>query len=303
MLELAAATWKLNLQETILRLENNGVNFPASAATPEELDNYKNTIIAPQIRAQALKSDSSFTLSRGLDIKLIQNKLGLNAALSQTVWRERMGQFIGAVDFVRATQAYLPAVTDSFNAKKTASCIFRGKGWTNVLVVPFQDMPGRICGFLFVGRKAEIEDVIYKPVHSTIHNNQHASPAIQTIEAGLCMYDVLQTQTAFSHVFKNNIFVTANPFDALKLQNRHMRDSSLPLPVVGSYHGIYTTQRRKNKYNVSSLNGWDASSNKKFIFWSKKSQAAVFNMASRANGRVCVFPESSDLFWRSGDKW
>ena len=26
-------------------------------------------------------------------------------------------------------------------------------------------------------------------------------------------------------------------------------------------------------------------------------------MASRANGRVCVFPESSDLFWRAGDKW
>ena len=40
MLELASATWKLNLQETILRLENNGVNFPASAETPEELDNY-----------------------------------------------------------------------------------------------------------------------------------------------------------------------------------------------------------------------------------------------------------------------
>jgi len=301
MLELAATAWKLNLQETILRLENNGVNFPADAATAEVLDNYKKTIVDPQTRAHKLKSDSSFTMSRGLDIKVVQNKLGLNTTLSQAVWRERMGKFIGSVDFVRATQTYTPAVTDRRGAKTTAGCIFKGKNWSNVLVVPFQDMPGRICGFLFVGRQAEIEDVIYKPVHATIHNNRYASPTTQNIESGLCMYEVLQMQTSFSHIFRNNIFVTVNPFDALKLQNRHMRDSALPLPVVGSYHGIYRTQKRENKYNVASLNVWDANRHKKFIFWGKRIKAAVFNMASRANGRVCIMPKSADLFWRTSD--
>jgi len=298
MLELAAKVWKLSFQETILRLENNGVNFPANAATQEEIAAYKKTVIEPQIRAHKLQNDSSITLSRGLDIKIIQNKLGLSNALSQTVWRDRMGQFIGAVDFVRAVQTYIPSVVDKRAAVTTAGCLFKGKGWSNVLVIPFYDMPERICGFLFVGRKAEKTDVIYRPIYSA-QRNQHTA---QSIEAGLCMYDVLNKQTAFKHIFKNNVFVTVNPFDALRLQNRHMRDSSLPLPIVGSYQGIHTTQAN-NKNNVTSSHVWESVTDKNFIFWTKKIKAAALNMASRANGHVSILTENTDLFWREGNKW
>jgi len=293
MLELASTVWQLDIYETLLRLERSGIEFPGNIITQNGIALYKKNFTDPQQRAHQLKNDSSHTLAHGLDVNFIQNKLGLNSNLNASIWRERMGQFIGAVDRVKASETFRCSL-------KGNGRLFKGDKWGNVLTVPFQDMSGRICGFMFIGRNAEIEDIIYRPVYAS-WKNKNASDTI--IEAGVCMAAVLHSDVAHSRDFKNNIFVTVNPFDALRIQNRHMRDASLPLPIVGSYHGIHATTRGTQNFNVATQNVWDHFQDKNFIFWTHKPTAAAFNMASMSNGRVCILKGRKDLFWRSGKQW
>jgi len=299
MLELASAVWKLDLYETLLRLERSGISLPGNIITQNGITLYKKNFADPQQRAHQLKNDSSHALAHGLDINFIQNKLGLNSNLNAGIWRERMGRFIGAADCARADQTFRVSVTTKNEAIRGRGRIFKGGKWQNLIVVPFHDMPDRVCGFLFVGRNAEIEDIIYKPLYSLLSKK----PADTIIEAGVCMVEVLHSEVSHARDFKNNVFVTVNPFDALRIQNRHMRDSSLPLPIVGSYHGIYTTTRGAQNFNVATANVWEHFPDKNFIFWTRKPTAAAFNMASRSNGRICILKGRKDLFWRSGKQW
>ena len=300
MLELASGIWKLDVQETLLRLERHGLELPRNAVTSNDVSRYKKNYVEPQLRAHKLKDDSSRILAQGLDVNFIQNKLSLNSNLTGAVWRERMGRFFGAADRVRADQTYRPFVTTKADVRVGRGRLFKGTGWGNVLVVPFQDMPGRVCGFLFVGRNAEPEDIIYRPVMCDWVGDKKLE---KQIESGLCMYEVLHSEIAHAHTFKNNIFVTANPFDALKIQNKHMRESSKPLPIVGSYHGIFTTTSGAQRFNLTTQNAWESFPDKNFIFWGRRPAASIFNMASRANGRVCIVSGRKDVFWRPGEQW
>ena len=99
-----------------------------------------------------------------------------------------------------------------------------------MLVIAFQDLPGRICGFLFIGRNADpaAGDLVYKPL-------KFGSSRQGTRQAGLAMLPSLLAEP--SPLLGDKAFVMTDPFVALRLQLRYMRSQSSMLPLVLAYFG------------------------------------------------------------------
>jgi hypothetical protein len=97
-------------------------------------------------------------------------------------WKSRTGRFIGSANRKETDAVLEPTRTanwDAVKTKRSGSCPsrnFTGKKWDDLLVIPYWDLPGRICAFLFIGRDGKMhQDVKYK---SLIHGSDEAGLAM-----------------------------------------------------------------------------------------------------------------------------
>jgi len=292
LVELAASVWKCSVYDTIMRMADNGVAFPPQLLTCAAIAKYEDKYILRRIKHQKLIEAACADLTEGkANVWGIINKLGILQEHHKPTWAKRMGKFVGACDRGRAAAAFHDQAQAVYHG---STRIFVGAGWRDVLVIPFRDLPGRCCGFLFIGRQGNKKDHIYKLI---IRHAAYANFA----ENGLCMYDSLLCKTARQDWFKDDVFVITDPIAAIRLQSKHMRESELPLPIVGTYSAQATTL--KTSRTLVTHNTWKNVPNKNFIFWGHKLTADMFDMASRCDGRVWASNDLTRLSKKSAPAW
>lgn len=149
--------------------------------------------------------------------------------------------------------------------------IFKGEGWEEVLVLPFHDLPGRISGFLFVGRNADRSagDFVFKAINR--------GPSNRPIkDAGIAMRQALTGPP--KQPFGDTIFLVPDPKIALQLQSRYLRSfrQLLPLGVV------WSDGKHRSLAPGRGLFG------PRPIFWAPSADWDLLAMARSANGFIAT---------------
>lgn len=280
LLALAARHWKCSLLVAVRKLADYGATIPEDATSEAAVARYARWLPGLQENCAKLQKDSRTTIHNGnVKVSFVLQQIGMPNDQMKVYWPKRMGRFMGGADRVRVYQTFFKPYDDWYKMQQ-GKRIFKGKGWRDVITIPFHSLPGQCSGWLFIGRQGR-KDTDY--AFQVIDTQQDYMPLV---ESGICMYDVLDAKTAHKDKFGDNIFVFNDPVHALKLQARHMRESSLPLPVVGTYNAKLPRRRRVRELVAYDI--WKSRPDKRFIFWGPVLSADLFNMASRANGRVCV---------------
>jgi len=279
MIGLAARTWKCNLTEAVSRLAAAGVSFPTEHTSSASIQRYEEHTVGVQVRCQELLEQGAEALAMGqINPSYIIQQLGLLKDQDKSYWRHRMGRFMTGATCNDALSVGRPA--DKGRPRAHKQCKFAGGHWGQLIGIPFHDLPRRFMGYLYIGRQArpglDYEFFAYDNQWSTI----------LTSDIGACMYEVMDTPTAYTELFGNTIFVFNDPIHALKLQSRHMRDSDLPLPLIGTYNA--KLKRPGSTCELVTRGIWTNRPDKTFIFWSPTVSPDVFNNAARADAPVYI---------------
>ncbi len=166
LVELAASAWGLQPDAALVRLHDLGFPIPEEAITPARLENYLVYHIQYRSRMAALWKGAQKHLIRYPTgrICLLRDRLRLQEASGPEAWREGPGHLLGSLPTAAVEKCFCPKAAGTggqkperaYNCNPSARRVFKGKGWDDVLVIPFYDLPERFSGFLFVGRDAKL---------------------------------------------------------------------------------------------------------------------------------------------------
>jgi hypothetical protein len=242
VLQLMVKAWNLKLPQAVDRLAASGVVIPDEVRQGQAWDDYERRVLWRQQVEEFWRTSKPYLWQEyeAPDISLLLQTLKIHSKRAVIAWPESVGSLFGAANRLQVESLFHPEST-AYRQENGRSGhgagrnrLFRGPGWRNILVMPFYDMPGRICGFLFAGRNANAAagDIFYRAVDC-----QSNGQRIQ--EAGLAMLPLAMT----SQQPNDTIYVMREPFVALQLQVRAYRQGEMPLPIVASYEdGRHATQ-------------------------------------------------------------
>lgn len=283
MIELAAAVWKMNPLNTLRKAKSEGMDLPEAAVVDGAVDVYVKRHLEPRARAKRFWQDAKdyFVSSEQLSLRWLQNFLGVQGHLTPA-WRYHGAEFIGAAEVSVARGLFDVGVGPNHPGKRGGPRFLKGPNWEDVIVIPFWDLPGRLCGFVFVGRQARVEaDIFYH--HAPEFMFQVAGKPVRagrlkTTEAGVTMPMAVLRQEKMHDLFGNTMFVMDDPVLALRLQIRYMRNTEIPLALVGTYEGRpYRTQR-----------AWDWLPSEDIVFWSPRQTTMMLRQAKDADAKISV---------------
>lgn len=249
MIALAAATWKLGIKPTLIKLAKNDT-IPDALGAPGAIDDYREAYDKPRERVTKFwsKCQDTHILGETSTLRLLQQRFAANN--QDESWRSRAGQFLGSCFKKQVDACFNPKRVEAWDetkGKRTgtySSNIFRGPKWNELLAIPFYDLPGRICGFAYVGRDCRPnKDWLYKGTLDYVH------------EGGLAMLSALMKGE--HRRLGHTKFVFTDVEAAVRLQVRHMRDSYRPLPLAATWDDEYTVTERV----------WQWFKAKDLIFW------------------------------------
>jgi hypothetical protein len=279
MIELAAACWKIDLPAAVRRLAQQGVGLPSQFLLTTRLDAYAARV---RLRRQDFRGQLQQAArelretSDPLDLALLE-VCQLDTVRSEPDWSDRAGRFVGLLS-ARLCDA-------TFREKKFHQGqyrFFRGRGWRNVVTVPFSDLPGRICGLLAIGRQARREhDWVYCPARVPEQRTRSGAGALET---GLAFYSVLH-ETTCRGPYGHTKFI-GPVAEVLRMQTKHLRDSAFPLPVVGFLGGRGLVGHAHLEYRCRAT--CKLLTGHALVLWNDVPTAELFNMAARCQGRVVL---------------
>ncbi len=267
MIAIAAATWKLGIKPTLRKLARYD-EISSALGSVEAAQNYQEDYVEPRRRVNKFWAKCQHTHVEGstADLRMLQRRFGANEVRDD--WVEKAGRFLGSCFKKDADSCFNPqrfkAWADGPSQGTYSSAIFRGPKWNELLAVPFWDFPGRICGFLFIGREARPDsDWVYKGIPSAAH------------EAGLAMLPALQmgAHKQLGHLK----FVFTDVDLALRFHVRHLRDTRRPLPLAASWDN--------EKFCTQKV--WEWFKARHLIFWGTDRLAAIAQ-AKMAGGNAKV---------------
>jgi hypothetical protein len=277
MIELAAAVWGLSTRSTILKLRSLGLDLPEEA---EASRRYVEAHLAPRRRAHALWNLSGQRWKK-LDFGLhhLTDKLRLYSDVSLSRRPEGPGQLFGGVHKSDVERCFAPRAMQHAERRNrqnnpSAHAVFRGKGWDEVLTIPYYDLPGRICAFMLVGRDGDPEkDTVFKVINLGFRGNQHA-PAV--FEAGLSMHPrTLEAADRLGRI----VIAHHNPLVTLPLQVRYFAQSLLPLPLVAWHDSIRDRPSGGEPNRVRTYHAWQLLGNRRLVFWMPKFRLETLRQA------------------------
>lgn len=249
----AAAVWGVDAGGAVERFIAGGL-LPAGsrAAVPA----YVAGVVA-----QRRRLDDFWTLARrhlpgweSPEAARLARTLGLNTDLSADRWRAGLGTLVGAAPAREVEKAFQPnpAFTGSSNTGDLR--IFRGRGWRDVLVLPYHSAAGRLSGATLVGRAARACDRLFAPVRS--------NDAAARKDAGLYA----------PHAAEGNPTVVAVRDDvlALRLHSRHFTTSGRFLGLVGW---------RDDGTHATGRGCWQQLNGKRVVHWVRGIDAAAVRQA------------------------
>lgn len=270
IVDLAAGAWKLDRRAAALKLRQ----FPQTrVAGPDPLTLLeKDLLLAARRRRvdafwQEARNPSAFMEDGNLHDLL--EHYGIFRSLTAGNWTDTGGRLLGVSSHARIEETLRHGVHHR-------NAVLRGPDWGKVLTVPFYDLPGRICGMLFIGRTARPEDTVYYPLLK------------EAPDCGVGMLPGILNRVAAD---EDHVYHFADPQFGIRLQMRQLRSSQTYLPVV-------LTRPETTGFLWTSLAA------RQHIFCTPKLTEAVIRQARRLNGRVtvCQLPRAAELN-RSPKHW
>jgi hypothetical protein len=225
-IELAARVWRIGIEAAVLKLMTVGVRFPADVDDSAIAD-YARGHVGTRARIEALWQAASTGTDMLPDVLgVFARGLGIPATRPPD-WSRRGGQFIGVLDWLPVIRCFQPAqIVDDRVRQSGGDRIFKGKGWGPLLVIPYRDLPGRICGLLMIGREARYpEDFIYKSSFAIRRCEADQEYGVSMLEAILRPHPTLG----------NTVFACTDAALAIRLQLAHFIEHGYPLPLVGTW--------------------------------------------------------------------
>lgn len=277
MIELSSLVWKLRIPETIFKLREQGVPFSPELLAPAAIQQYRETHLRYRTSIANFwsKAQVYFKEAANPQLRALQRRFLPPDILGDT-WVARGGQLIGAASKQVVERLMRPKTVEYAEQSRTPGAgrgrnrntvgIFPGKGWDELLVVPFFDLPGRPCAFLLIGREANPAngDYIFWPMSP--YKSKH-------YEAGLAFQPALLQQRGPSE----SLVICDDTHLALQLQLKHLRSSGRFLPVSLSHTGELAQPR--------NIWAWAAPP---IVFCSTKLTPDLFTNARWANGKIFV---------------
>lgn len=263
MVDLAASAWAVSV-ETAAR---NLTRYVAPVDGEPPIEGYLEKYAAPRRRTHkfwAAVRDHLKTSPSPLVNKLL-NKFGLlNMHLSGKRWLDTMGNFIGSCAYHDVERLFRPRCMVGNRCPSDAR-LFRGPGWSDVLVIPFHDLPGRICGLCCVGRRGERKDIVYERTMK--------QPLVP--EGGLACYWAVEN----SHrMLGDRVVAVGDPLLALRLHLRHFATGNTALPLVA--YADFPTGRTRH--------AWKALHDRRPVLWGWKMTPGLLHQAMLADGQIVL---------------
>lgn len=218
IIEFAAAAWKLDVHQTIEKLRR--AELLLEAVSIDTINGYVRGILTPRRRRAVFytEAEAAFPTTASAEIHHLRRVFGYDRGI--TDWLTNARGVVGASTKTAVVQLLGRDTRERFH----------GPGWGACLIVPFYDMPGRICGFLCVGRQADHPDDFAYCGTGSGHGVR---------EAGIGMLS-----TAIGRRGDTPIIATTSPATALQIQFRSVRETSRPAAVVIPWRDQqYSTQR------------------------------------------------------------
>ncbi len=229
MIELAARVFEVPPAQAVRRLVAAGVPIPADRSDVASINKY--VVAHPQMRNRLMdfwrKCREYLPRAGSIELLGLRSRFHLKSHITSERWTTGPGNLFGANACANIERVFLPKLSaKSWKEKQLGGGrTFKGGGWKEALVVPFFDLPDRICGLYCVGRDGTKNDTVFRVPH--IGNGQIPH------EAGLaCLWAVERAQE-----FGNYLFACGDPMVALRLHIRHYASASVPLPLVAYYDG------------------------------------------------------------------
>lgn len=283
LIELAARKWEIGIPDALARLSSTGM---LTAALSDKLvEGYIRDHVELRRRLRDFWETARHAPIRRPSVatRRLLRAAGIYCSGVSVAWPEERGMYLGAatrqeVEDVFAPLAYAAQPRDNGNGKATTrrgggagpQRPFNGEGWDDVLVMPYYDLPGRICAFHFIGRSANYAagDYIYRRA-----NLGPTSVAVR--EAGVGMLPAIRSKP--HRLFGDDVFVISDPLVAVILQARSVWDGSRGLPIVLSH---FTPE-------IQTLRLPHPLPERPLIFWG--THPALMLQAKRSNGRISTF--------------
>jgi hypothetical protein len=277
--ELTAVAGEISVGSAILKLAARGLPIPAELLEPESLDRqekkvaYRKQIMAFWNTARASTDDIGNTGPA-------QRKLGVApGAMHAPEWRRRGGRFVGHC-IARDVDALLRPGPMNYRirtGKNVTSNIgwgplFVGRGWNDLLVVAYNDVPGRVSGFMLVGREARWpEDFVFVTTHKS---GKPWAVGVAMLEAAL----------SHTREFGATVMVLEDPALAVRIQLRHLAADDKPLPVVGAW------------CRAEDLSIWPCMPRgRDLIHWSAEPDVRLIARARKSGGRIALAPTGTAI--------
>ena len=214
---------------------------------------------------------------RSATLTALRHRFRLVSDVSPERWRDGPGQLVGGLPAKAVEACFCPQAAGTggqhpergYNCNPSARRVFTGRGWGDVLAIPYYDLPERLSAYLFVGRRGERSqgDVVFRPVrHGFVRGGAH--------EAGLAWLPTLLRQRT-----SRPLVALADALLALRLQVRHSRMSLHLLPLLAWYDG---PEARTTAAAWRALEGWPV------VFWAWRLEAQVLHQAIQAGGDLAL---------------
>ena len=265
IIQLAAHCWKLSIPATVKKMIAAGVILPKERSTNDYIQNYKtNHVDLPITLKETL--DKSFGNIQAQGVIDISRKYGWKIEGSSTWRKAGANRLVAGMHYSVLEALFWPNtyksgsdVPGKYISNPSNSRIFVGRNWGDVLVIPYYDMPGRVCGITIIGRNADPDkDVLYK---CTLKNRD-------VKEAGLAGHPkVFSTKGDTVFGFRDHI-------SGVRLQMRHMGMKTEPLPLV----------LWRDDGNRRSRFAWDMFGNRKIIICDTKFSPEALAQAITSDG-------------------
>ncbi len=304
-IELAASAWKVTTRLAIRRLFEDQAQDDSDGLTfDQRIDRYLRGVLG--VRQKVLAFWDSCRIAEptveDADTETVLRSMGVPASREPSTWKERGGRYIGYSTRAEVDAFFMPttARTKQLSARgrkeltQFGGKIFVGASWRGLVVVPYSDLPGRIGGFLFVGRRAEPQDRVYKRIvygPGAIATGVHVA-MLETANCG------------------GPLLVVPEIGHALYLQLRRVSDGSPPLPLVSPLLAVSAREQSWPPWPVGTPRRrvvWDPEDSVRAVITAGQCDAAIATCDqgtkdTRAflrssppdiqHGRLCLSPDS-----------
>jgi len=208
-------------------------------------------------------------------LSYLRQAYGLQCHMSLERWQEGPGQLVGAAAVSQVEAAFVPGVLQPRDGPGPQYCvgqrIFKGLGWDDVLLTPFYDLPGRVAGFMFLGRRG------VNPADQVFHaleRRQGQGQKYRPYEAGLAWLPQLCRDSP-----DREFLAISDPWLALRLQLRHFQGFSTPLPLTVWHDG---------PAGRTSRQAWQILEGRRVVIWSWQLDHRAVYQAIQANADIAL---------------